>query len=205
MRRVKSLSSDSASVSGSEPVYGMPSISSSAGTRASRLRETPVPSLKLKTNSGGAFRSASIIGRPLPSSVTVCPSARSASAMARMVAGESNSSWRSSGAPAGSGPAGLRSKAMPMCIGGSSMWGSSERCDQLTEGTPTVCGLPPGYGCKMISIDPPTPTRNHFGFLVEPYRVHYTGQVFSDCLMRSRASGESAVLGPVSVSSTADR
>ena len=38
------------------PVNGMPSISRTAGTRASRARLTPEPSAKLKTKSGGSAR-----------------------------------------------------------------------------------------------------------------------------------------------------
>ena len=52
-RLARSLSSVSASVSGSEPVQGTPSISQTAGTCASRLRPLR-PSAMLKTRSGGS-------------------------------------------------------------------------------------------------------------------------------------------------------
>ena len=108
-RRVMSLSSATARASGSDPVYGMPSISHTAGTRASRERLMPVPSAKLNTRSGGWRRTASRKGRPLPSFVTVWPRPRRTAAIASTVAGESNSSCQSSGAPAGGGAsAGVR-------------------------------------------------------------------------------------------------
>src|SRR5579883_95098 len=109
----------------------MPSISHTAGTRDSRDRLTPAPSAKLNTRSGGVFRTASMKGRPSPSSLTVWPSERNTSAMAFTVTGESNSSWRSSGAPTGRGPPGLSVQAIPIRTADSS--GTDSRGQRQSE------------------------------------------------------------------------
>ena len=112
---------------GSEPVYGMPSISQTAGTLASRERLVPTPSAKLNTKSGGSRNSASNNGLPSPISTTSCPKPRNTSPIARMVTGESNSSCRSSGAPGGSGSSGFKSKAMPIFMAKSRIRRNTEK------------------------------------------------------------------------------
>ncbi len=84
------LSRQMARVVGSEPVYGMPSISQSAGTCASRPRPRR-PSATLKTTSGCA--PARDIGRSASASrgTTMCPYDSMAAEMAAIVLGESNS------------------------------------------------------------------------------------------------------------------
>ena len=112
-----SLSSATARASGSDPVYGMPSISQTAGTRASRERLTPGPLGEVEHE----------VRRVVEDGFEERPAVaqfddrrgrapRSTSAMALTVTGESNSSCRSSGAPAGSGSSGFRVKAMPIRI-----------------------------------------------------------------------------------------
>jgi len=90
------LSSVTDSVSGSDPTYGRPSISSTAGTCASRHRP-PSPSAMLKTMSRGDSLTASRNRGPAGSRRTSCPSRESASQMWPTVASESYSSKASSG------------------------------------------------------------------------------------------------------------
>ncbi len=65
MRFAMGLSSESAKVSGSLWVYGMPSISHTAGTCASRLRD-PNPSAMLNTRSSARGNFEDAIEKPAP-------------------------------------------------------------------------------------------------------------------------------------------